>query len=757
MDWQQIEPRVIDEEMLQNAIQDQGPKGQAADIARKEGIKYQEVTELRLDYRSILKIYHLWSFTSLTKLQLDNNLIRRIEGLENLTNLLWLDLSFNSIEAIEGLNSLVKLQDLSLFNNCISVIENLDMLRNLHILSLGNNSIHQLENVVYLRKFKSLRTLNLSGNPICDDKRYKTFVTAYLPDLVYLDYRLLDEQTHESASVEYQYAIEEMQQNELQEQQAIDAQKIKDEEFQLHKDAFVENLNGPQLFQSLFEEDPDADKLALLPGIEDLLESFGSKMEVLCVQIFDAGLNQHTRRIAEVQSFFSCSQEAVTESKQRAAQIAAQFEQSRRRKMIEMQQITDAVLIETYISSCLEEANQLSETLMSVELQLVDQLECRDLENQHHEQLQAIALDILDKVMKNELEDDIPDDLAMLLVDKDTVTNAVSASHDTHLLKIDNREDQLLTQVNGWMNGLLQSISNEEVKRNRKRVSEIRNYITFVKEELESALESPSFCQKGRYRARPAGETWKPPLSAVSLVVSHLPVSRESNALLPDPRKRSIMPVRTECGQGSSLAYAASASLVPPPPINTHQPGVNISLLYSGSRFRGYQKSKGNSYDVEVVLQHVTMEDSYLCGYLKIKGLTEEYPTLTTFFAGEIISKKRPFLTRKWDADEDVDRKHWGKFQAFYQYAKSFNSDDFDYEDLKNSDYVFMRWKEQFLVPDHTIKDISGASFAGFYYICFQKSTATIEGYYYHRSSEWYQSLNLTHVPEHSVPIYEFR
>lgn len=32
---------------------------------------------------------------------------------------------------------------------------------------------------------------------------------------------------------------------------------------------------------------------------------------------------------------------------------------------------------------------------------------------------------------------------------------------------------------------------------------------------------------------------------------------------------------------------------------------------------------------------------------------------LTTFFAGEIISMKRPFLTRKWDADEDVDRKHW--------------------------------------------------------------------------------------------------
>ena len=195
----------------------------------------------------------------------------------------------------------------------------------------------------------------------------------------------------------------------------------------------------------------------------------------------------------------------------------------------------------------------------------------------------------------------------------------------------------------------------------------------------------------------------------------------------------------------------------PLPPVKSKQPGVSNSLLYSGSRFVGHQKSKGNQYDVEVILQYVNIEECYLCGYLKIKGLTEEYPTLTTFFDGEIISEKHPFLTRKWEADEDVDRKHWvsnnfaidwwtmtsffaflqSKFLSFYQYAKNFNSDNFDYESLQNSDYVYMRWKEHFLVPDHTIRDIHGASFAGFYYICFQKSTASIEGYYFHRNSEW--------------------
>lgn len=60
-------------------------------------------------------------------------------------------------------------------------------------------------------------------------------------------------------------------------------------------------------------------------------------------------------------------------------------------------------------------------------------------------------------------------------------------------------------------------------------------------------------------------------------------------------------------------------------------------------------------------------------------------------------------------------------------------------------------------MPDHKVKDILGASFAGFYYICFQKSNGMIEGYYFHRSSELYQTLNLEHVPERSVSVYEFR
>ena len=57
-------------------------------------------------------------------------------------------------------------------------------------------------------------------------------------------------------------------------------------------------------------------------------------------------------------------------------------------------------------------------------------------------------------------------------------------------------------------------------------------------------------------------------------------------------------------------------------------------------------------------------------------------------------------------------------------------------DDFTNKDVLFMRWKEIFLVPDHRIYHIPGTSYEGFYYICFEKSTSKIYGYYYHRSSE---------------------
>lgn len=52
-------------------------------------------------------------------------------------------------------------------------------------------------------------------------------------------------------------------------------------------------------------------------------------------------------------------------------------------------------------------------------------------------------------------------------------------------------------------------------------------------------------------------------------------------------------------------------------------------------------------------------------GYLKICGLTDECPEITTYFDGEIIGPHYKFATNKWNATVDDDMKHWVRLFLF--------------------------------------------------------------------------------------------
>ena len=168
-----------------------------------------------------------------------------------------------------------------------------------------------------------------------------------------------------------------------------------------------------------------------------------------------------------------------------------------------------------------------------------------------------------------------------------------------------------------------------------------------------------------------------------------------------------------------------------------------------------YQDTQANrAYTVTVKLQYVDMEQDYLCGYLTIDDLTQDYPHLTTFFDGDIIGgmkRKNSFCTHRWGADERIDAEHWCRFDVFRRVMEANNVQSVREMDslMCNNDnpgdtkYVFMRWKEQFLVPDHRVKSVHGASYDGFYYVMYDATKEQIEGYYYHDSSERNQHLKL--------------
>nr|XP_028691904.1 dynein regulatory complex subunit 3 isoform X5 [Macaca mulatta] len=412
-----MEPKVMDDDMLKLAVGEQGPQEEAGQLAKQEGILFKDVLSLQLDFRNILRIDNLWQFENLRKLQLDNNIIEKIEGLENLTHLVWLDLSFNNIETIEGLDTLVNLEDLSLFNNRISKIDSLDALVKLQVLSLGNNQIDNMMNIVYLRRFQCLRTLSLSGNPISEAEDYKMFICAYLPDLVYLDFRRIDDHTKELAEAKHQYSIDELKHRENLMQVRLQDERARQEELEKHKSlsAIREESELPNIEKMILECSADVSEL-----FNELM-----MLEMQLVEQLEETINMFERNIVDMVGLF----------------------------------------IENV------------QSLMA---------QCRDLENHHHEKLLEISISTLEKIVKGDLDEDLPDDLRALFVDKDTIVNAVGASHDIHLLKIDNREDELVTRINSWCTRLVDKIHKDEIMRNRKRVKEINQYIDHMQSELDN-------------------------------------------------------------------------------------------------------------------------------------------------------------------------------------------------------------------------------------------------------------------------------
>ncbi|WFD42516.1 hypothetical protein MPSI1_001161 [Malassezia psittaci] len=146
-------------------------------------------------------------------------------------------------------------------------------------------------------------------------------------------------------------------------------------------------------------------------------------------------------------------------------------------------------------------------------------------------------------------------------------------------------------------------------------------------------------------------------------------------------------------------------------------PSIVRGCLYPGAVFEGTQRNGKNHYQVTVEITNVDLCTSNLGGYLKIRGLTQEWPELTTYFDAEIIGERHSFITNKWDATRADDIKHWSRFPEFNRIRDQLKDLEKPFDPMSQP-VIFMRWKEQFLVPDHRVRSINGASFAGFYYMC---------------------------------------
>lgn len=456
-------------------------------------------SSLVLSFHNIGKIENLVGLESLTKLCLDNNQIKEISNLDHLVNLRWLDLSFNNIQKIQGLRSLKYLEDLSLYSNKISLIEGLEHCSSLQCLSLGNNIIDSLEQVIRLRQLKSLRMLTLAGNPICDETEYKMTILAYVDGLNYLDYALVDAAERSSAKEQYHDELLDVEEKEsvVVEKQSRDkamAEYLKE----LDESGII---FAHVLFDDMFSDDPDLEKLKHLPGTKELIESFRASFKTLSDDFIKNATEKYEAKKKNIADFESAVAAVRKKDDTESISLIESFNKSRKSAVASLRNEGDKKQV---VSSLQEELNRVGDELMSIELRQVEKFEVmvdefdnrmndaknislemqqlffravEELEDKYSTNVRAVAMDLIDRLSKEELAEDYLDDEAMaMVVDKDSAMGTLSGSHDMHIGKILKREDEARATENRRYQELISGFMTEEKARNRDRILQIHDF-----------------------------------------------------------------------------------------------------------------------------------------------------------------------------------------------------------------------------------------------------------------------------------------
>lgn len=247
-------------------------------------------------------------------------MIEQIENLQTLVNLKELDLSFNKIEVIENLDQLVELEVLSLFSNLITRIENIKDLKKLHIFSIGKNLIEDRETIFHLRKHKKLRSFNMAGNDCAKACDFRVFVGIFLPQITYYEYKRISSEERNAGEELFADLLKKVAEDETHELEIEAREEAERAEAELHAESFIEFLGGRQLFDSLFEKDPDGRLLLLINEVQDAFKEYETNFLEVTQKLFQVGQERYITRKSEVQQFFKCVNDAK-EDNQRESQV----------------------------------------------------------------------------------------------------------------------------------------------------------------------------------------------------------------------------------------------------------------------------------------------------------------------------------------------------------------------------------------------------------------------------------------------------
>ena len=102
------------------------------------------------------------------------------------------------------------------------------------------------------RKLPKLRTLSLKGNPVTKFKEFEGYVAAFLPKLMYYEFKMVDERTRKLHSEKNQGEIFKVLGKEQREEMKIQQSEQQQNTEKMERAAFVKTLKGEDLLSMMF-------------------------------------------------------------------------------------------------------------------------------------------------------------------------------------------------------------------------------------------------------------------------------------------------------------------------------------------------------------------------------------------------------------------------------------------------------------------------------------------------------------------------
>lgn len=150
--------------------------------------------------------------------------------------------------------------------------------------------------------------------------------------------------------------------------------------------------------------------------------------------------------------------------------------------------------------------------------------------------------------------------------------------------------------------------------------------------------------------------------------------------------------------------------------------------LESGARYSGEQLTNGGSFRIEMIVDIVDTEQEFVCGTFEIHNISDRHELLTTYFEGEIVGNIYPF-TREACSVANPDIIHW---RLFPEWKREYMDGAYS---IADSDFLYIKIKELFLLPDPMRTAVPGASIDGHYYCCYYKALDCFAGHYYYKNT----------------------